>query len=139
MVTKSDCGASLSIHSIFSQSNFSCNYHHGQCSATNDRLKSENLCRALARTVSTTQSRCYIAPFILVILPCPRLIISFASGRMKSSGESWLFFAGYIVSYVPPILTFVVFVLLSKLCKDEFRKSVRHFRKTIQTRLHLFL
>ncbi|CAF2966730.1 unnamed protein product [Rotaria sp. Silwood2] len=76
-----------------------------------------------------------ISPFVLVILAFPRLIISFVSGCMKSAHESWLYLAGYFISLIPPMLTFVVFVIPSTLYQEEFRTTVRRYRTTIQTRL----
>jgi hypothetical protein len=77
------------------------------------------------------------APIVLVILALPRLIITFVSKCMKSSNDSWLFLTGYFISFVPPMLTFIVFILPSKFYKKEFRKSVTEFRTTIQRRLRL--
>ena len=80
----------------------------------------------------------FIASFVLVILACPRLIILFVSGCMKSPRQSWIFLAGYFVSYVPPMLTFVIFVWPSKRYKAEFHNSVQRYQKKIQTHLHVF-
>jgi hypothetical protein len=77
------------------------------------------------------------APIVLIILAFPRLIITFVSKCMKSSNDSWLFLVGYFISFIPPMLTFIVFVLPSKFYKKEFHKSVVQFRMTIQRRLHL--
>jgi hypothetical protein len=77
------------------------------------------------------------APIVLVILSLPRLIITFVSKCMKSSNDSWLFLVGYFISFIPPMLTFIVFILPSKFYKKEFHKSVVQFRMTIQRRLHL--
>jgi hypothetical protein len=77
------------------------------------------------------------APIVLVILALPRLIITFVSKCMKSSGDVWLFLTGYFISFIPPMLTFVVFVLPSKFYKKEFHKSVAQFRTNIQRYLHM--
>jgi hypothetical protein len=77
------------------------------------------------------------APIVLVILALPRLIITFVSKCMESSNDAWLFLVGYFISFIPPILTFIVFILPSKFYKKEFRKSVTEFQSTIQRRLHL--
>ena len=61
-----------------------------------------------------------ISPCVLVVLATPRLIITFASGCMSSSRQSWLFLAGYFLAFIPPILIFVVFVLPSEMYKAEF-------------------
>ncbi|CAF1310106.1 unnamed protein product [Rotaria magnacalcarata] len=80
-----------------------------------------------------------IAPVMLVILAFPRLIISFLSGCMKSTRDSWLFLVGYFISFILPMLLFVVFVLSSNLYKEEFHKCIGRYRKTIQRRVHLML
>ncbi|UJR07374.1 hypothetical protein I4U23_011660 [Adineta vaga] len=74
----------------------------------------------------------FIAPVILVILAIPRLIISFASKCMNSVNEAWLFLIGYFISFIPPTLTFVIFVLPSKFYKKEFNKSIIQYRTTIR-------
>jgi hypothetical protein len=77
------------------------------------------------------------APIVLVILALPHLIITFISKCMKSNNDSWLFLTGYFISFIPPMLTFMVFILPSKFYKKEFRKSIAVFRMTIQRRLRL--
>jgi hypothetical protein len=76
------------------------------------------------------------APIVLVILALPRLIMGFISTCLKSSGDSWLFLTAYFISFVPPTLTFLVFILPSEFYKKEFRKTVTQFRTAIQRRLH---
>ena len=76
-----------------------------------------------------------IAPLVLVILSIPRIILSFVAGCMKSDSSPWLYLIGYLISFVPPMLTFVIFVLPSKLYKEEFRTTVSNIRKTIQLRI----
>jgi hypothetical protein len=65
---------------------------------------------------------------VLVILGIPRLIISFTSGCMKSTSDSWLFLLGYFISLVSPLLTFILFVLPSKTYKETFRKAIHRYR-----------
>jgi hypothetical protein len=77
------------------------------------------------------------APIVLVILALPRLIITFVSKCLKSSSDVWIFLCGYFISFIPPMLTFIVFILPSKFYKKEFRKTVTQFRTIIQRRLHL--
>jgi hypothetical protein len=74
-----------------------------------------------------------IAPVVLVILALPRLIISFLSKCMKSADNSWLFLAGYFISFIPPMLTFIIFILPSKFYKKEFQETVNRYRR----RLHI--
>ena len=75
-----------------------------------------------------------ISPCALVVLATPRLIISFASGCMSSSRESWFLLAGYFLSFVPPILTFAVFVLPSEMYTREFLRSSRAARVRLRRR-----
>ncbi|CAF1336384.1 unnamed protein product [Adineta ricciae] len=66
----------------------------------------------------------FTAPLLLVVLALPRLIIGFISKCMKSANDSWLFLIGYFVSFIPPMLTFVIFIVPSKFYKRHFRASV---------------
>ncbi|CAF1349610.1 unnamed protein product [Adineta ricciae] len=74
----------------------------------------------------------FMASLILVLLGLPRLVISFINGCMKSPHHSWLFLTGYLVSFLPSMMTFVIYVLPSKMFKDEFdqvvRQTIRRFR-----------
>jgi hypothetical protein len=70
-----------------------------------------------------------IGPCVLIILGIPRLIISFASGCMKSANDSWLFLLGYFISLIPPTLTFILYVLPSSVYKEEFRTAIIKYRK----------
>jgi hypothetical protein len=72
--------------------------------------------------------RLLVAPIILVILAIPHLVISFVSRCMKSSHDSWLFLAGYFLSFIPSILTFIVFVLPSKTYKNEFHRCLKRYQ-----------
>jgi uncharacterized membrane protein YesL len=54
---------------------------------------------------------------------------------MKSNRNSWIFLIGYLVSFIPPMLTFILFVLPSKLYKEQFRKTVKQYRQVIQRRI----
>jgi hypothetical protein len=73
-----------------------------------------------------------IGPCVLIILGVPRLIISFTSGCMKSTSDSWLFLLGYFISLIPPLLTFILFVLPSKTYKEAFRKAFSRYRNIIK-------
>ncbi|CAF1342462.1 unnamed protein product [Adineta ricciae] len=66
-----------------------------------------------------------IASFALVLLGLPRLIISFVSGCMKSPNNSWLFLFGYLLSFFPSMITFIVYVLPSRTYKDEFTSIIQ--------------
>ena len=80
--------------------------------------------------------RLLTAPTILVILAVPRLIISFASKCMKSFNDAWLYLVGYSISFIPPMLTFVIFILPSKFYKKEFTKTIVQYRANIRRRLN---
>jgi hypothetical protein len=71
-----------------------------------------------------------ISPCVLIILSLPRLIISLMSGCMESARNPWLFVISYYISFVPPLLIFVVFVLPSKIYKDQFLAAVGKNRST---------
>ena len=77
-----------------------------------------------------------ISPCLLVALTIPRLIISFTSGCMSSSRQSSLLPAGYFLSFIPPMLTIVVFVLPSDTYKKQFLRSVRTKRHRLNQTLH---
>ncbi|CAF0920155.1 unnamed protein product [Adineta ricciae] len=66
-----------------------------------------------------------ISPIILVLLALPRLIIAFISGCMKSFRDPWLYLIGYFISFIPPALIFIVFVLPSDVYRKEFQKVIR--------------
>jgi hypothetical protein len=67
-----------------------------------------------------------ISPIGLVILVLPRLILAFTIQCIKSARDPvGLFLIGYFISFIPPILTFVVFVLPSKTYLNEFKASMK--------------
>jgi hypothetical protein len=66
-----------------------------------------------------------ISPLILVSLAVPRLIISFLSGCMKSTRDSWFYLIGYFISFIPSMLTFVIFILPSEMYQKEFNESIK--------------
>jgi hypothetical protein len=75
-----------------------------------------------------------IGPSVLIILGIPRLVISLTSGCMKSSTDSWLFLLGYYISLIPPLLTFILFVLPSSTYKKAFREAISQYRNIIRRR-----
>jgi hypothetical protein len=77
------------------------------------------------------------APVMLVILGLPRLILVFVSKCMKSGDDSWLFVIGYFISFLPPMLTFVIFIVPSKFYKKESHRSAIQIQVAIQRRLHI--
>ncbi|CAF4529046.1 unnamed protein product [Rotaria sp. Silwood2] len=79
------------------------------------------------------------APVLLVILALPRLILSFVSRCMESTNDAWLFLIGYFISFTPPMLTFVVFILPSKFYKQQLHKFLAAYRINIQRCLNYFI
>lgn len=70
-----------------------------------------------------------IAPIVLVLLTLPRLITTFISKCMQSSDAAWLFLIGYFISFVPSMLTFVIFVLPSEFHTEKFKSMRRQCGK----------
>ena len=96
--------------------------------------KNQTYCQQLCKEFDKSK-HLFISSCMLVVLALPRLIISFVSGCMRSTRNPWLFLTGYFVSFVPPLMIFVVFVLPSTVYKKEFDKMVVHrFRALIQYR-----
>ncbi|CAF4488330.1 unnamed protein product [Rotaria sp. Silwood2] len=71
----------------------------------------------------------------LVLLALPRLIMSFISGCMKSPRNPWLYLFGYFISFIPSMMTFIVFILPSKKYKDELttmiQRTIQRFRNIL--------
>ncbi len=67
----------------------------------------------------------FISPCIPIVLAVPRLVISFLSGCMKSGRDSWFYLIVYFMSFIPSIMTFIVFVLPSKVYKKEFNETMK--------------
>ena len=78
-----------------------------------------------------------LSPIVLAILALPRLVISFMSGCMKSPRDPTLYLAGYFISFIPPLLTFFIFVLPSKMYRKEFDTLIRRRWKAFRRRLNL--
>jgi hypothetical protein len=68
-------------------------------------------------------------PCLLIFLFIPRLLISFVNGCMRSAHEPWLYLFGYYLSFIPSMLTFVLFVLPSKFYKKEFQMGIEEIMK----------
>jgi hypothetical protein len=69
-----------------------------------------------------------IGPCVLTILAIPRVIISFSSGCMTSTSLSWVFLLGYAISFIPSLLTFILFVLPSSTYYQIYSESVSRYR-----------
>ena len=74
----------------------------------------------------------FISSIILFIITLPRIILTFVSKCMKSTNDSWLFLAGYYISFIPPMSIFVTFILPSKFYKRQFHASVAKYRINFQ-------
>ncbi|CAF4115591.1 unnamed protein product, partial [Adineta steineri] len=66
-----------------------------------------------------------IASCVFIVLALIRLVLSFTSGCMKSPKNSWLFLIAYFISFLPSMMTFIVYILPSKVYKKEFNASVQ--------------
>ena len=54
---------------------------------------------------------------------------------MQSGDDAWLFLGAYFISFIPPMLTFIIYILPSKFYKQEFHKSIARYRTTVQKHL----
>jgi len=72
------------------------------------------------------------APIILVVLALPRLILTYLLKCMESESDAWLYLCIYLATFIPSMLTFVIFILPSKFYKKEFQKSVQQYRTRIR-------
>lgn len=90
-------------------------------SMTNNEYSSfRHLCKHLY-----TFKHLIISPVILVLLSVPRLILAFLPGCMKSNEDLWIHLAGYFISFIPPLLTFPIFVLPFRLYRNEFTNQTK--------------
>jgi hypothetical protein len=66
----------------------------------------------------------------LVLLALPRLLLRFFLDCLKSSRDSIaLFLLGYFLAFIPPSLTFIIFVLPSKSYRNDFKLAMKSIRK----------
>jgi len=94
--------------------------------------KTEQNYRKILLEQLETHKHLLITSVLLVIFAIPRLIISFVSGCMQSAGNAWLFLIGYFISFIPPVLTFFIFVMPSKTYKEEFYNTVERYQRAIR-------
>lgn len=59
-----------------------------------------------------------IGPMVLAAFAVPRLILTFISKCMKSMNDSWIYLIGYFLSFIPSMLTFLIFIAPSKFYKS---------------------
>lgn len=70
-----------------------------------------------------------ISPLVLLMLSLPRLIIALIPGCINPSSNEWFYLFGYFISFIPPMLIFVIFVLPSKLYKKSLKETFQRRRQ----------
>ncbi|CAF3338231.1 unnamed protein product [Rotaria sp. Silwood2] len=70
-----------------------------------------------------------ISQIVVVILSLPRFITSLFTGCVKESHNSWLYIFGYLISFVPSAIVFIVFVLPSELYRRQFKRSIKSLQQ----------
>ena len=70
-----------------------------------------------------------ISPIILVILTIPRVWIAFLSGCVKVSRNASLYLSGYLVSFIPSMSIFFVFVCPSSFYRERFKELFQCCRR----------
>ncbi|CAF1457168.1 unnamed protein product [Adineta ricciae] len=73
-----------------------------------------------------------IGPIVLFLLALPRLILSYVSQCMNSARDSSIFLGGYFISFIPPMITFIIFVIPSEFYRKECRNSIAQFQQRIR-------
>jgi hypothetical protein len=71
---------------------------------------------------------------ILFLIGMPRLIISLVSKCMQSARNPWLYLSGYFISFIPPLLVMIIFVLPSEFYRKEFKEATVRIQKTFTRR-----
>ena len=89
------------------------------------KTKKNSTSKALFSAAIKQHKHILISPCVLIILAVPRLIILLSFQCMESPRDPWLFLIGYYVSFVPPLLIFVLFVLPSSKYTNEFLTVIR--------------
>ena len=77
-----------------------------------------------------------ISPLTLTILAIPRLAIVFISKCMQSTNDSWLFLVGYFISFLPPMLNSIIYILPSNYYKTEFGNAMHQYQSQMRRRLN---
>ena len=101
---------------------------------THSITRKQNTYREHLRKEFHQQKHLVISPLILVILSFPRLLVSILPGCMKSARDPWLYLVDYFVSFMPLLLTFVIFVWPSESYKKEFDTVVKRYLTAVQRR-----
>jgi hypothetical protein len=71
------------------------------------------------------QKHLLITPFILVSLNIPRIILSFIPTCMNTVRDPWFLLFTYLCAFISPMFTFIIFVLPSKVYKEEFYRIMK--------------
>ncbi|CAF2821835.1 unnamed protein product [Rotaria sp. Silwood2] len=108
-----------------------CYYSYNKKSRQRSNLQINRNFKELFKEQILRHKHVLTAPVLLVILALPRLILSFLSKCMKSTNDAWLFLIGYFIPFIPPMLTFVIFILPSKFYKQQLHKSLVAYRTKI--------
>ena len=95
--------------------------------------------RRQIREIFQQQKHVILSPLLLVILSSPSIIIYLVSNCLKSAADSEIFLAGYFMSFSPSILTFFLFILPSKLYKEEFFQILERYKLKIRAQFRRIL
>jgi len=100
-----------------------------------ENLQKNQIFKTILRKQFEEHKHLLTAPIILVILALPRLILTYLFKCMESESDAWLYLCIYLITFIPSMLTFVIFILPSKFYKKEFQKTVQEYRTRIRRRL----
>jgi len=64
-----------------------------------------------------------ISPTILLVLSIPRVIISLLPDGVKVSENLWLYLSAYLISFIPSMLVFIIFVVPSEFYMKIFKQA----------------
>ena len=95
-------------------------------------LQKQRTFRRIFREQFQEHKHLCLAPLALVILAIPTMIITYTSKCMESADDAWIYLIAYFISFIPPTLTFIIFVLPSKFYKKEFEKTIQRYRENIR-------
>ena len=72
-----------------------------------------------------------ISPCVLILLSFPQIIISFMSGCMKSPRNPWMYLIANFMSYLPSMITFIIFVIPSDTYRNELGETIKRINRHI--------
>ncbi|CAF0787566.1 unnamed protein product [Adineta ricciae] len=79
--------------------------------------------------------RLLVAPVVLFLLASPRLILAYLAKCMNSKRDSWIFLCGYLISFIPLMISFFLFAIPSKFYRKEYQRSIAHYQNLIRKRV----